>query len=223
MANNYKYGYTGPPFNFLGHMSLTQKEAFFAWVRARESKLPAIQQFYQIKAAQMRKLAGVLEKYYATQNDEVLNPTFDKNSWKPSENGHFSYTWREDHLPMVSMAQLKAYLQPQLQRQDEGVFAMNQVRNLIEKTEDKANFAKDAQTHPQRSIEALLTEINGYFAKPEYEAVLVNDQTDVYPTGSGNPRFRVHQLDAPTTWELELAGRVNSPGDPVNIKEDIQQ
>lgn len=223
MGNGYKYGYTGPPFNFLGHMSLTQKQAFFSWIQARQPKLPAIQQFYQIRAAQMRKTAGVLEQFYKAVNDEVLNPTFDKNSWKPSENGHFSYTWREDHLPMISTAQIKAYLQPQLQRQDEGVFAMNHMRNLIEKQEDKANFTNDAQNHPTRSITALITQINGYFAKATYEAVLVNDQTDVYPANSGNPRFRVHQLDAPTTWELELAGRVNAPGDPVNLKEDIQQ
>jgi hypothetical protein len=223
LANNYRYGYAGPPFNFLGHFCTTQQEVFNAWVRARKSIFPAIQQFHQIRAAQMRKTAGVLERFYATLNDDPLKPSFDKNSWKPGAQGHFNYTWREDHLPMIAMAQVKDYLREQFVRQDDAVFQMNHLRTLIEKQEDKAEKANEALTHPRRSLEHLLTKINSMFQKPEYQAVLVKDQTDVYPAGSTQPRFRVHQLDPPTPHELELAGRVANPGDLVNLKENIQQ
>jgi hypothetical protein len=207
MANNgFFYGYTGPPFNFLGHMSLTQQQAFNAWVRAREKNFAPIQQHYQIRAAQLRKTAGALEQYYQTLNDEKLAPTFNKKVWQPGPQGHFDYSYRDDHLPMIAMAQIKDYLKEQFQRQDESVFAMNHLRNLIEKTEDKAEKAFLAMNPTQFSndtVENLITRVNSYFSQPEYEAVLVNDQTDVYPTGTSQPRFRVHQLDIPTQWEVE--------------------
>jgi hypothetical protein len=203
MANNYVYGYTGPPFNFLGHFCQTQWTAFQAYVNSVSPNLPAIQQHYQIRAAQLRKTSGVLEKFYSTANTPALAPTFNKTVWKPGTQGHFSYPFRQDHLPMVAMSQIKAYLKEQLQRMDEGVFSMNQLRNLIEKTEDKAEVAQIAATDPTRDITALIAQINGYFGLPEYEAVLVNDTGNVYPSGTTQPRFRVHQLDAPTQWEVE--------------------
>jgi hypothetical protein len=223
MANNYVYGYTGPPFNFLGHHSKTQHDAFQAWINARKSKLVAVQQFYQIRAAQLRKTSGVLEQYYLKLNDEQLKPTFSKPTWQPGPKGYFPYTWREDHLPMIAMAQIKEYMREQLQRQDEAVFHMNNARNLIEKQEDRAESAFEALNHPQRSISLLLAKVNSFFAKKEYDAVLVNDTSDVYPAGSQLPRFRVHQLDAPTQWEIEQAGRATNPGAAVVSKEELQQ
>lgn len=207
-GNGYIYGYTGPPFNFLGHFCTTQWNAFTTWVNAHTGNFPAIQQFYQIRAAQLRRTAGALEQFYAKNNDEVLTPTFKKEPWKPGPKGHFNYNFRDDHLPMAAMYQIKDYMKEQFQRQDEGVFAMNHLRNLIEKTEDKAEKAKQALTPTQFSnetIATLLTRINGYFGLPEYEAVLVKDQADFYPTGTTQPRFRVHQLDVPTAWEVAQA------------------
>lgn len=223
MANSSLYGYTGPPFNFLGHHSQTQQTAFQNWVNARTAKLTAIQQFYQIRAAQLRKTAGALEQYYATQNDETLTPTFQKTSWQPGPQGHFPYPWRDDHLPMIAMAQIKDYMQDQFQRQDEAVFHMNQARNLVEKTEDNAEKAFEALNHPTRSIPLLLQRINSYFQKPEYDAVLINDIGDVYPTNSKQSRFRWHQLDPPTQWEIEQVGRADTPGATVSLTEDFQQ
>lgn len=220
MGNGYVYGYTGPPFNFLGHFCTTQFNAFTAWVNARTGNLPAVQQFYQIRAAQLRKTAGVLGQYYTTLNDEVLNPTFNKNSWKPAPQGHFGYVFRDDHLPMVAMSRIKEYMRPQFQRQDESVFTMNQIRNLIEKTEDKAQYAFQATNQNQnwQTISDLIGKINGYFGLPEYEAVLVKDQTDVYPTGTTQPRFRVHQLDAPEQYERETVSHAQ-PGQNTDLKE----
>ena len=181
MPNGRIYSYPGPPFNFLGHHSQTQQNAFASWINARTGKLAAVQQFYQIRAAQLRKTAGVLEQYYKAVNDEKLAPTFQKETWQPGPQGHFSYVWREDHLPMVAMAQIKDYMREQLQRQDEAVFHMNHIRNLVEKQEDKAQRANEALNHPLRSITQLLAQINTYFNKPEYDAVLVKDTVDVYP------------------------------------------
>lgn len=206
MGNGYVYGYTGPPFNWQGNFCTTQWNAFTAWVNARTGNFPAIQQFYQIRAAQLRKTSGVLEKFYATQNDEVLSPTFNKQPWKPGPQGHFNYVNRDDQLPSVAVGQIKEYMKDQFQRQDEGVWAMNQMRNLIEKTEDKAERAFLALNPTQwtnETIPTLIQRINGYFGSPEYEAVLVMDQTNVYPTGTTQPRFRVDQRDKPTQWEIE--------------------
>lgn len=206
MGNGYIYGYTGPPFNFQGHFCTTQWNAFTAWVNARTGNFPAIQQFYQIRAAQLRKTSGVLEKFYSSVNDEKLSPTFNKQPWKPGPQGHFNYPFRDDQLPSVAVGQIKDYMKDQFQRQDEGVWAMNQMHNLIEKTEDRAEKAFLAMNPTQwtnETIPTLIQRINGYFGMPEYEAVLVMDQTNVYPTGSTKPRFRVHQLDIPTQWEIE--------------------
>lgn len=221
MGNGFKYGYTGPPFNFLGHFCTTQQQAFNAWVNARTKNFPAIQLHYQIRAQQLRKTAGVLENYYANINDDKLAPTLQKQAWKPGPQGHLGYAWRDDHLPMVAMGKIKGYMREQLNRQDESVFHMNQLRNLIEKNEDKAQKAYYALNHPDNSIAALITKINGYFSSPEYQAALVMDQSDVYPTGTTQPRFRVHQLDVPTQYEYEQFART-TPGGPINLKEPTE-
>ena len=201
-----KYAYAGPPFNFLGHMSESQYNKFQPWVNARVSKFPSIQQFYQIRAAQLRKTSGALEQFYKTLNDEVLTPTFVKTPWQPGMAGWFSYSYRNDQLPMVAMSNIKTYMKEQLLRQDEAVFQMNHIRNVIEKTEDKAQYANEATA----GIQTLFTQITSYFNKPEYQAVLVKDLSDQYPPGSGQARYRVNQLDAPTQWELEQNVRHNT-------------
>jgi|SRR5208337_2128915 len=206
--NNYKYGYTGPPFNFLGHHCASQQAAFKAWVTAHLGNFTGIQQFYQIRAAQLRKTSGALEQYYKAVNDDTLAPTFQKATWQPGTSGWFSYAYRDDHLPMVVMSKIKDYMREQFNRQDESVFQMNHARNVVEKTEDKAQQANEAQSN----IQTLFAQINSYFSRPEYQAVLVNDLTDTYPAGSSQPRFRVHQLDAPTQWERELNSRQTQQG-----------
>jgi lysozyme len=172
---------------------------------------------YQIRAQQLRKTAGALEQYYQTLNDDQLAATFSKAAWQPPTTGYFQYAHRDDHLPMVAMGQIKVYLKDRLQRQDEGVFHMNYARNIIEKIEDKAQAQFDAKTQ----VPNLISQINGYFALPQYAPVLVNDLSDVYPAGSTTPRYRVHELDNPTTFELEQHGRA-LPGGPVDLKETPQ-
>ena len=211
----YKYGYPGPPFNFLGHMSMSQFQAFQAYVNAKSGDFPAIQQHHQIRAAVLRRTAGVLERYYQTLNDEKLAPTFLKETWKPAPEGWFGYQTRSDQLPMAAMARVKATMTPRLERQDEGVFQMNHVRNVIEKTEDKAQRASEAKA----SVIGLLRQIAGYFNQPEYQSVLVKDTTDVYPAGSGQPRFRVNPLDFPTQWEREQAAHQLTQGGPTSTKD----
>ena len=172
---------------------------------------------YQIRAQQLRKTAGALEQFYAAVNDEQLSPTFNKSSWQAPPSGYFQYAHRDDHLPMIAMGQIKVFLKERLQRQDESVFHMNHVRNIIEKVEDRAEYASVAA----EQVPNLISQINSYFSLPQYAPVLVKDKSDVYPTSSTTPRYRVHELDSPTVWELEQHGRA-LPGGPVDLKETPQ-
>lgn len=228
--NPYIYAYSGPPFNWLGHVSESQWNSFQSWYNngvpnsgvmfttaSDPDSWTATQRHYQIRAQQLRKTAGALEQFYATINDEKLAATFSKAAWEPPSAGYFQYVHRDDHLPMIAMGRIKALLRERLQRQDDAVFHMNHIRNIIEKTEDKAEFAQDGPS----KVADLIAKINGYFALPQYSAVLVRDQSDVYPSGSKTPRYRVHELDSPTTFELEQHGRV-APGAPVDLKEGPQ-
>lgn len=186
------YSNVGPPFNFLGNMSESQKEAFTSWVNANTSQFPDIQVFHQIRAQQMRKTAGMLEKYYAG----ALAPTFIKETWTPAAEGHFSYVYRQDHEPAMVVGRIKEYFRPQLVAQDDAVFAMNQARTLIEKSEDLAQYASEASA----KINQLMDSLEVLFGSPEYQAALVKDKSDLY---RGEQRFRTFQLDPPTQWERD--------------------
>jgi len=150
----------------------------------------------------------VLEQYYNTINDQKLAPTFSKTLWKPGENGNFAYPYDNDQLPMVMMSKIKTRFKDMLQRDEEAVFHMNQVRCMIEKNEDMAQHAYDftqpansaANNTAPETLQPLLAKINSYFSKPEYAAVLVDDINSLY---KGQPYFRVNQADPPTIWELE--------------------
>ena len=225
----YKYALPGPPFNFLGNFSQTQFGNLQSWVNARTSKLPAIQTHYQIRAQQLRKMAGALEQFTATVNDVGLTPklpgtAFQKEAWQPGPMGQFNYAYRDDHLPMITVQALKSYMKPQFQRDDELWFFMNHIRTQIEKLEDAAQYANDAinSTSTNTStanIKQLLSYIAAYFSQNRYQAVLVNDQSDTYGQGAAaGPRFRVHQMDAPTQWELERMNH-STPQTPIQIKE----
>lgn len=214
---SYKYALPGPPFNFLGNFSETQRDNFKSWVNARTANFLAIKLHHQIRAQQLRKTAGILEKFYAEApkyNDQKLTTTFLKPAWQPGANGHFSYVYRNDHLPMVAVSKIKDLFREQLQRDDEGVFFMNHVRNLIEGHEDAAQFASDVQSDKNvDNLQTLLQRIDSYFGQPDYEAALVKDKTDLY---KGQPRFRVHQLDEPTIWELEQVNH-SAAGSPLQL------
>src|SRR5271157_3117791 len=188
--NPYRYAYSGPPFNWLGHVAESQWNAFQSWYNngvpnegvtyttaSDPDSWTATQRHYQIRAQQLRKTAGALEQFYATTNDEKLAPTFSKDAWQPPASGYSQYVHRNDQLPMVAMGQIKVYLKERLQRQDDAVFFMNHIRNIIEKMEDKAEYAADAPS----SVADSIAKINGYFTLPAYSAVLVKDQSDVYP------------------------------------------
>jgi len=222
MATAFKYAYAHPPFNFLGHFSASQWTAFQAWVAQRQGNFPNISLFYRIRAQQLRKTAGVLEQFYNTVNDQQLSPTFSKDLWKPGDNGHFTYPYDDDHLPMVMMSKVKLRFKEMLQRDEEAVFAMNHLRCVIEKNEDAAQDSYDF-TQPSNTksndtpdtLQPLLAKINGYFSKPEYAAVLVDDVNTLY---QGQPYFRVNQADTPTAYELFVMNH-SDPSIPIAIKE----
>lgn len=220
----FKYAYSHPPFNFLGRFTLSQWKSFQAWVALRQGNFPAISQFHQIRAQQLRKTAGLLEQYYSTQNDQSLSPTFSKELFAPGANGHFSYHHDDDHIPMVMMGRIKTRFKEMLQRDEESVFAMNQVRCLIEKQEDAAQDNYDF-TQPSNSktndnpqtLQPLLDKINSLFSKPEYVSVLVDD-VNAQNQYKGQPYYRVNQADTPTQWELEQANHGDA-NTPIAIKE----
>lgn len=221
----FKYAYAHPPFNFLGRFSATQWDAFQAWVAARKDNFPDIALFYQIRAQQLRKTAGVLEQYYSTENDQTLAPTFTKELWAPGPDGHFAFQNNDDHVPGVMMTRIKTRFKEQLQRDEEGVFEMNRVRCLIEKNEDAAQFSHDfvqsvnskTASDNIQTLQPLLDKINSLFSKPEYVSVLVDDKNtaNFY---KGQPYYRVHQADTPTQWELEQMNHSDETT-PIAIKE----
>lgn len=207
---SYQYATSGPPFNFLGNLAESQKDALATWVTARSANFPGIQLHHQVRAQQLRKTAGLLENYYATLNIEPLATSFQKPAWQPGTNGHFAYAYRNDNAPAQTMHQVKQHFRYQMERQDEAVFHMNHLRNQIEVQEDKAQWASEAPTE----VTALMTRINTLFSLPEYQAALVSDLSDVY---EGQPRFRVNQFDTPTTWELQQHNH-GQPGSPIVLK-----
>jgi len=215
----YKYALPGPPFNFLGNFSETQRDNFKTWINARTANFPAITLHHRIRAQQLRKTAGILEKFYLESpkyNDQKLTTTFLKPAWQPGANGHFNYAQREDHLPMVVVSKIKALFKEQLQRDEEGVFFMNHIRNLIETHEDNAQFANDVSSSTNKeNLQTLLQSIDTYFGQNQYQAALVMDQSDQY---KGQPRFRVHQFDEPTIWELEQMNH-SAADAPIQIKQ----
>jgi hypothetical protein len=166
-----------------------------------------------------------LEQYYssvypkeADSYGQPLAPTFQKPVWQPGEQGHFNYPIGDDHLPMVMTGRIKKGMQEIFQRDDDAVYYMNQVRCLIEKQEDLAQSANDftqgpsagsTQTDPQ-TLPELLTKISGYFGKPEYQLVLVDD-VNAANMDNGQPRGRTNQMTAPTPAELKAMSH-SSPG-----------
>jgi hypothetical protein len=195
-----KYAYAGPPFNFLGNFTETQKGKLNSWVNSRLGNANDIQKHHQIRAQQLRKTAGILEEYYSSKHIENLAPTFSKDSWKPGTDGHFDYVLRDDHIPMVKVSELKRYFKEQLNLQDDAVFMMNHVRNIIEKHEDSAQVASETSD----TVAILLKDIDNLFSQPQYQATLVQDISDTY---KGQSRFRAHPLDEPTAWEKDVANR----------------
>ncbi len=189
------YAYPGPPFNWLGTHTKTQHNAFTTWVNARTGNFTNIKVFYQIRAQQFRKMAGLLEAHYAAE-PTPLKPTFQKPIWQPGPQGHWVGAPRFDHLPMVYTGQIKDYMQPQFEHDDEAVFLMNHLRTLIERHEDEAQYANDGMSVVTTAMQKLTT----LFTQPEYQLVLVDDIGALY---QGQPYGRVNAFDVPTQWELE--------------------
>ena len=196
------FAQTGPPFNFLGNMSETQSNAFSAWVASQSPSLPDVQVFHQIRAQQLRKTGGLLEHFHA-QAAVPLAPSFIKDTWKPTMKGHFAYGYRNDHLPAMTVFNVKEYFRPKLVHMDDAVFHMNHLRTQVERHEDLAQYANDGV----QKVPLLMDRLQTMFGQPEYQGCLVKDITDQY---CGQARFRTNQFDTPTPWELATRGS-NSP------------
>ena len=184
------------PFHFLGTFGEKQKATLWAWTESRKANFARIEQFWRIRAQQLRKSAGVLEDFYATQRNG-LKPFFVKDPFKPSEDGHFTAIAQDDAHPAQAIFEIKERFQPQLQLDDEGVFMMDHVRCLIEAAEDLAMMNHDAVA----VVTARKSDVDQMFEESQYEAVLVKDISDLY---KGQPKHRCNPLDAPTAFEKDL-------------------
>jgi hypothetical protein len=197
-----QYAKTGSPFDFLGHLTETQKGAFYKWLDKRAPYFTDEEKWWRIRAQQLRKTAGALENWYAYKNDEALKTRWDKQSWEPGTDGHALYSYRDDQIPSVVVGDIKELFREQLKRDDEGMFQMGHVRTLIEKSEDKAQWSHEAKA----TLATLRSELDSMFGRPEYQAVLVKKADEA--------KFRVNQMDELTEYEKKLMA-----GPDMKIKE----
>jgi hypothetical protein len=196
----FTYARVGPPFSFQGTFTRSQWNAFKAWIEARSANFATTQQFHQMRAQQLRKAAGLLERFYSYEATEPLAPTFTKTAWTASPDGHFPSPPRHDHDPGVMVGELRAAFQPAMELQEEAVFHMNHLRAQIEREEDMAQYASEALA----KVSDLVSRIEGLFGQPEYQATLVDDLNDLF---DGEPRYRVHPLDTPTPFEKAIRNK----------------
>lgn len=186
-----KYARVGSPFNFLGHMTETQRDSFYSWMKAKEGNFPDITTFYQIRSHQLRKSAGLLEHYYANYSPDKPTPTFQKDSWQPTKGQHFLYNITNDQLPAVAVSKMKEVFKDQLQVDEEAVFWMNWLRNAVEKQEDKAQKSSEAL----ETIKLNKTRLEQCWKDPSYSRILVSKADE--------NTYRTHQLDAPLPEEAD--------------------
>ena len=100
-----------------------------------------------------------------------MTPSFIKDEWQPGPTGHVLYINGDDVIPSINVSHLKDYFKHMLQRDDEGMFWMNWLRNHIERHEDMANMHYDAAI----AVPKLQGDLNTMFSSPEFENVLVDD------------------------------------------------
>jgi hypothetical protein len=192
------YSKIGPPFNFLGHMTESQKIEFYKWLDSKSSSLSDEEKWWRIKAQQFRKCSGVLEAWQVSKGSGISSQ-WDKQVWEPGKHGHALYTQGDDQLPSVVMSDIKELFREQLKALEESVFQMNHLRTLIEKCEDKAQYTHEAPN----TLPHLKAELDSLFGRPEYQTVLVKKVDE--------SKFRVSQLDEITPLERERLGGKDSP------------
>jgi len=193
-----KISKVGPPFNFMGHMTQPQRDSFYAWMSARSGNFTNITTFYQIRAQQLRKAAGLLENYYANVSSSKQTPSFQKVTWQPQNQLHTPYTLPSDQIPAEYVSRMKAVYKEQLQVDEEAVFWMNWLRNNIEKQEDKAQIAHEAND----TVKTYQGELNTCFNDPAYERVLIS--TD----NMTNFRWNLYQKLTDFEYKIATGGSI---------------
>lgn len=192
-----QYSKLGPPFDFLGHLSESQKGEFYTWLNKRSPLLGDMSTWWSIRAQQLRKTAGAQEQFFKEKYDTPQTPRWSKTPWQPGPNGHFPFEFKDDLLPAQTVSQIKDLFKEQLLRDDEAQFQMNHVRTLVEKAEDRAAWSNDGK----EKLKVLMGTLDRCFGMSSYSSVLVKDKSDLY---DGSPRYRVSPMDEPTKWEREI-------------------
>ena len=142
----FKYAKPGPPFNFLGTITESQKEALEKWVGKHKADFPDLTKFHQIRAHQLRKTSGMLETFYKSKDPwgRGLEPSFEKDPWQPGPDGHFFPTQRDDQGPANAVFDLRDRFQYPMAFDEEGQFRMNFLRTRFEFQEDVAQEMAEA-------------------------------------------------------------------------------
>lgn len=181
------------PFHFLGNFGEKQKKTFYKWIDPRIVKFAKIEEFWRIRAQQMRKTGGVLEEFYKEKRED-LKPFFQKDIWKPGPDGHFTPLDRVDIEPSEAVEDIKDVFLHQLQLDDEGVFFMDLLRTTVETSEDNAQYAKEAPD----LVGKRKSDLDRMFTEDKYATILVKDISDP------DTAVRTNPLCQPEPWELKL-------------------
>lgn len=188
-------------------MTEAQKDSLVSWDDSNRPKFLPVQEFHQARAAQLRRVAGLLAAVHSARG--ISAGAFQKEPWQAPDTGYFPPNSKNDRGPAASMTAITDRYQEQLEVYDAAHFRLNFVRVQVEAHEDLAQEAADADSF----LTVKFADLERQFQDPNYAGVLVRTSDTWAPEGSGlapEPRHRVHPLDPPTLWERYNAGHALS-------------
>lgn len=185
---------SNPIFNFLGTLTDSDLNQLSNWLDSNYDNLVNYSYHFRIRAAQLRRTSGILEKYYNRKN---ITSTFVKDIYHPPLGGPSLLPLKDDIEPAKLTASIKQEFQDQIASYDDALFKINMLRKMIEDCEDKAQNANDA---PQKVKDAV-TNLYRLFDLPQYRDVLIRS-TDTY---NNSLRFRTDSLADRTPYEQGLS------------------
>jgi len=171
------------PFDFLGVMTQDDLSALEEWLKQKTQYLSEMTSFHQMRSAQLRKTAGILEDFY-TEKEDPLSPSFVKGVFTPHPKGQKTLSIQDDTTPAICTGLIKERMQTLLEYEDDIVFRMNHVRAMIEAHEDEALDLQDAPAVIKANIQTL----KSLFGRPEFVRTLVSKgDMDKYRTDPYTP------------------------------------
>jgi len=179
-------------FNFLGTLTESQKNDFISFINSYIQNLQDYKNFYKIRATQLRRSSSVLQEHLKSI-DSSITPTFNKALFEEPQGGQQFVQDVDDRWPAKIVSEIKNNLIDIFKDRDDLIFQLNNVKLMIEKNEDKAQFYDDADT----KLNTLIAELEKLFNDPYYDQALISD--------SNSTRFRVNSLQDKTDFEKSIA------------------